>query len=291
MQAVGEITLTPLTSLRDMMWAYNSYSTIPSNNLMWLYDHLLLPSRWCDLLPPWNRTAMVIGGTEILTFDGAQQRIPLSNCEVILASFAGNKVTLSHPIQESRAQVTVATPRVTVVVRPDFHVFVNGRDIGHEDVTQGEVTVLISYLQITINLPFVKVKVLDQQRLVSVQALGWTFGHLAGMLGTFDGEVGNDRLMSTGTEASDLWQLVKSWQEDQHCPTPPVDPITLSIRETERIAHCYPLLGIWARCNALVRPEPFIHMCYLSQSPCDAAEAYRSLCVARGVEPLIPRGC
>lgn len=289
--AVGKITVTPLTAMRDMLWAYNSYNTIPSNNLMWLYDYSLLPSQWSELLPPWNRTAMVVGGTEILTFDGAKLRMPLSICEVILASFAGNKVTLSHPIEGSRAQVTVATPRVTVVVRPDFHVLLNGRDIGHEDVTEGEVTIMISYLQITIIVPFMKVRVLDQQRVVSVEALGWTFGHLAGMLGTFDGETSNDRLMSTGTRAPDLWRLVKSWQEDQHCPTPPVGPITPSIRETERIAHCYPLLGTWQRCNALVRPEPFIHMCYVTPSPCDAAEAYRSLCAIKGVEPLIPRGC
>ncbi|XP_063880029.1 vitellogenin-like [Scylla paramamosain] len=289
--AVGKITLTPLTSLRDMMWAYNSYSTIPSNNLLWLYDSLPLPSQWTNLLPPWNRIAMVIGDTEIHTFDGAELRIPLSRCEVILASFAGNKVTLSHPVQGARAQVTVTTPRVTVVVRPDFHVFLNGRDIGHRDVTEGEVTILVSYLQITINSPLVTVKVLEQQRLVSVEALGWTFGHLAGMLGTYDGEAGNDRLMSTGTRAPDLWRLVKSWQEDQHCPTPPVSPITPSIREAERVAHCHPLLGMWARCNALVRPEPFIHMCYITRSPCDAAEAYRSLCASKGVEPLIPRGC
>lgn len=278
-------------ALRDMMWAYNSYNTIPSNNLLWLYDSLPLPSQWTNLVPPWNRTAMVIGDTEIHTFDGAELRIPLSRCEVILASFAGNKVTLSHPVQGARAQVTVTTPRVTVVVRPDFHVLLNGKDIGHRDVTEGEVTILVSYLQITINLPLITVKVFSQQHLVSVEALGWTFGHLAGMLGTFDGEAGNDRLMSTGTRAPDLWHLVKSWQEDQHCPTPPVSPITPSIREVERVAHCYPLLGMWARCNALIRPEPFIHLCYITRSPCDAAEAYRSLCASKGVEPFIPRGC
>lgn len=287
-----EVTLTPLMELRDMLWAYNSHSNIPTNNLMDLYYFLEQPLSWRDLLPPWNRTAMVVGGTEILTFDGAKSRMPLSRCEVILATFAGNKITLSHPLADASPQVTVAAPGYVVVVKSNFHVTLNGRDIGHRNIHVGEVTIMVSYALITVEIPLVKVKVFGNQRVVSIEAQGWMFGHLAGMLGTFDGEAGNDHFLSTGVKAPDLWHLVKSWQEDEHCPTPHVAPIdSPSIQEAERVIHCYPLLGVWGRCNALLKPDPFINLCHRSRNPCDAAQAYRALCFTMGVTPLLPRGC
>lgn len=287
-----KVTLTPLTELRDMLWAYDSHANIPTNKLLGLYYSLSEPPSWRDVLPPWNRTAMIVGGTEILTFDGAKLRVPLSTCEVILATFAGNKITLSHPVPDARPQVTVATPGYVIMVKPDFHVLLNGRDIGQGEFRFGEVTIMAYDPLITIELPLVRVELFGNQQVVNINAQGWTYGHLAGMLGTFDGEAGNDRLMSTGIRAPDLWHQVKSWQEDQHCHTPRVAPVNkLSIKEVERVVHCYPLLGVWGRCNAVLRPDPFINLCHHSRNPCDAAEAYRALCGTLGVPPLFPRGC
>ncbi|KAG7158185.1 Vitellogenin-like 11, partial [Homarus americanus] len=289
-ELMQKVKLNAITMLYDILWAYDSHTTLPFNNVMWII-YTLQPPRVTDLLPPHTRTAMVVGDTEILTFDNAKLRAPISPCKVVLAAYASNKLTMAHPQPSAPPQITLSTRTTTVTIKPDFRVDVNGREIGTSDVTIGELTIEQSNLQVKLISPFMIVRVATKERVVSLEVSGWTFGRLAGLLGTYDGESGNDWTMPTGIQASTLQELVTSWQEDQQCHAPDVSLVSPAQVTTERLFHCYPLLGVWSRCNSLVRPEPFIHLCYTTTDPCYAAQAYRTMCTTKGIGPLVPRGC
>ncbi|KAK4303603.1 hypothetical protein Pmani_024402 [Petrolisthes manimaculis] len=288
---VESVSLTPASTLANLLWSYNSYFSGPLTTITRFWD-TLLPTHYTNLLPPFSRSAQVVGGTEILTFDGARLRVPRSPCRVILAAYDSSKISMSHPDPTVfTPELMVTTPDVVVLINNHFQVRVNGIIVMNRDVTVHGVFVRTSGLQITVALPFLTLKVSTDQQLVMVAASPWTYGRLAGLLGTFDGEASNDRLMSTGTWASSMRDLVASWQEDGECHTPPVPPNPPVTPSLERQVHCYPLLGVWARCNAIVRPEPYMNLCLVSPSPCDAAQAYRSLCTTKNIQPLISRGC
>lgn len=290
-QMVESVSLDPASTLVNLLWSYNSYTPGPLTSISRLWD-TLLPSRFTDHLPPFNQSAQVIGGTEILTFDGARLRVPHSPCRVILAAFDSSKVSMAHPDSISPTpELMVTTPDVVVTINDHFQVKVNGMIVENRDVTVHGVFVRTSGLQITVILPFLALKVSTEQQLVMVEASGWTYGRLAGLLGTFDGEASNDHLMSTGVWAPSMRDLVTSWQEDEECHTPPVPPNPPVSPTLERQVHCHPLLGVWARCNAVVRPEPYMRLCLVSPSPCDVAQAYRSVCATKDIHPLISRGC
>ncbi|XP_071529223.1 vitellogenin-like [Panulirus ornatus] len=287
---VKEVTLNPATLLQNIMWASGSSIGRPTDNIMEVF-YALHPIRIGYLLPPFSSTALIIGRTEILTFDGNRLRVPISPCEVLLTVYGASKLTMAHPDPKSPPQITFTSAATTITILPDFSVEVNGRVITDSDVTIGDVSVQKTYLQVKVISPFMTVRESTAESVVSLEVSGWTFGHLAGLLGTYDGEAGNDWLMPTGARASSLQQLVRSWQEDQQCQTPTISPVSPVHTTVERIARCHPLLGMWSRCNAVVPSAPFLSLCYVTTSPCDAAQAYRTMCAARGIGPLFPRGC
>nr|XP_045611544.1 vitellogenin-like isoform X1 [Procambarus clarkii] len=289
-EVIQKVRVNEMTLVYNVLWAYDSYTINPLNNILWLY-YLLQSRSPLQLLPPYDRTAMVIGDTEILTFDGAKLRVPVSPCEVILVSYSSSKLTMAHPDASAPPQITFVVASTTAIIKSNYNIEVNGKRVRDFEVTYGDVTIHQTHLQIKLISPFMTVRVAKRQRIVSLETSGWTFAHLDGLMGTYDGEAGNDWFTSTGTRASSLQELVTSWQEDQQCPTPAVPPVSPAQVSVERVLHCYPLLGMWSRCNSLVRPEPFIHFCYVTSNPCDAAQAYRTVCSIEGISPLVPRGC
>ncbi|KAG7158179.1 Vitellogenin-like 5 [Homarus americanus] len=280
----------PIVLPENLAWRYETYIPGPLRDVIWAY-YSLMPRQLIDMLPPYNRTAMVVGDTEILTFDGAVLRVPRSPCKVVLAAYASNKLTMAHPQPSAPPQITLSTRTTTVTIKPDFRVDVNGQEMSSSQQTQGDVTIQKTPLEVNVTSPFITVRVFRERRIVSVNVSGWTFAHIAGLLGTYDGEVGNDWLMPSGIRAPSLQELVSSWQEDQHCQTPAISPVKPTRINVQRGVRCYALLGIRSRCYPLVDPDPFVKMCYAATDACDVAHAYRTICSSRGVEELFPISC
>nr|AAG17936.1 vitellogenin [Cherax quadricarinatus] len=289
-QLLQEVHLTPIYYLEKLALVHDRLIPFPINNVIWAY-YTLLPRHMTELLPPYNRTAMVVSDTEILTFDGALLRAPRSPCHVVLAVYANNKLTMTHPQPSAPPQITFSTGSTTVSVKPDFRVDVNGHEMNRQQLTAGDVFIQKTSREVNATSPFMTVRVFRQERVVSVNVSGWTYGRIAGLLGTYDGEVGNDWFTPSGRNASSLQELVASWQEDRQCPTPPISPFDHDTVPAERIIQCHSLLELRSKCFPVVNPKPFIKMCHAAHRPCDAAKAYRTMCARQGIRDMFPIPC
>nr|UFQ72466.1 vitellogenin 4 [Procambarus clarkii] len=289
-QFFKEVHFTSFYHLKKLLLDCNQVIPQPIKNMMWAY-YSLLPRHKRDVLPPYNRTAMVVSDTEILTFDGAVLRAPPSPCEVVLAAYKSYKLTMAHPQPSAPPQIKFSTHSATVIVKPDFRVDVNGREMNRQRQTVGEVTVQKSPHEVNVTSPFLTVRVFREKHVVSVNVSGWTFGHIAGLMGSYDNEVSNDFFTSSGRNASSLKELVASWQEDHQCPTPDISPFNYDTVPIPKIIQCKALMNFQSRCYPLVHHEPFIKMCLAARQPCDAAQAYRTICSSRGVHLMVPPSC
>ncbi|XP_069164339.1 vitellogenin-like [Procambarus clarkii] len=289
-QLLKRTHLTPLYYLEKMLMVHDHLLPNPFSKMVWAY-HTFLPRHMTEILPPYNRTAMVVSDTEILTFDGTVLRAPPSPCEVVLAAYKSYKLTMAHPQPTALPQIKFSTHSATVIVKPDFRVDVNGREMNRQRQTVGDVTVQKSPHEVNVTSPFLTVRVFREKHVVSVNVSGWTFGHIAGLMGSYDNEVSNDFFTSSGRNASSLKELVASWQEDHQCPTPDISPFNYDTVPIPKIIQCKALMNFQSRCYPLVHHEPFIQMCLASRQPCDAAQAYRTICSSRGVHLMVPPSC
>ncbi|XP_053642616.2 vitellogenin-like [Cherax quadricarinatus] len=289
-QFLKEVRLNPVYYFEKLALVYDRLIPLPVNNIIWAY-YTLLPRHMTELLPPYNRTAMVVSDTEILTFDGALLRAPRSPCQVVLAVYANNKLTMAHPQPSAPPQITFSTGSTTVTVKPDFRVNVNGQEINRQRTTTGNVFIQKKPREVTVTSPFMTVRVFREERVVSVNVTGWTYGRIAGLLGTYDGEIGNDWFTPSGRNASSLQELVSSWQEDKQCQTPPISPFKYNNVLTEKVIHCKTLLGICTKCIPVVPLKSFIKICEAASHPCDVAQAYRVICSNNAVEVMVPLSC
>lgn len=313
-QAAYHASLSPIPAIDTALWSFESFMPMSMDNIndpfmpmpmdninypfmpmsmdnmIWGY-YSLLPHHVKYLMAPYNRTAMVVDGTEILTFDGAVLRAPHSSCKVLLASYKSDSLTMENKQASSLPQFTLKASGVTVVVKPDFTVTVNGQPVSGPQETQGKVQVYKTSEKITIMTPFITLRVYQKSNSASIEVSGWTFGQLAGLLGTYDGEMGNDWLTPAGSKASSLQELVRSWQEDQQCQTPSISPVSPLHTPVVRMMQCYTLMGVRSRCNPVVRPDPFLKMCFASKNACHVAKAYSAICSTKGVKDVFPLGC
>nr|BAD98732.1 vitellogenin [Penaeus japonicus] len=286
-QVAQEAVPIPITMLENLIFAYLEYIPIPVEHAIWAYYNFI-PRYITDVLPPYPRTAMVVGGSEILTFDGLVVRAPRSPCKVLLAAHGSHRLMMSHPQPSGPPQLELNTSAASVVIKPDFEVLVDGRPLTGSQQTIGNIRIVNAAKHIEVGCPLMKVVVAKTGQVVAVEASGWTYGRVAGLLGPNTGEIADDRLMPTGVQASSPRELVSAWQEDQGCSTPEVPRSETTVA---RLIQCQTLLGIRSRCNPVVQPQPFINMCHAARNACDAAQAYRTICALRGVEEMRPWAC
>lgn len=285
-QYIKEV-INPVGNIRDFIWVTENTLPYTVEDLIWMY-YTFIPRQITDLLPPYPRTAIVVGGTEILTFDGLVVRAPRSPCKVLLAAHGSHTLTMSHPTPSGQPELELKTPAATIVIKPDFQVLVDGRAVTRPKETVGKIAIEIKSGRIEVGCPLLKAIVVKTGDVVAVEASGWTFGHVAGLLGANNGEVADDRLTPAGVEASSPRELVAAWQEDKQCSTPQVPRPETTIT---RVIECETLLGIRSRCNPMVSPKPFIEMCHTATNACAAVNAYRTICHLKGVEEPFPVAC
>ncbi|XP_047488685.1 vitellogenin [Penaeus chinensis] len=286
-QVAQEAVPNPVTMLENLIFAYVEYIPIPVSDAIWAFYNFV-PRYITDVLPPYPRTATVVGGTEILTFSGLVVRAPRSPCKVLLAAHGSHRLMMSHPQASAPAQLELKTPAATVMIKPDFEVVVNGQPLAGSQQTIGNVRIVNTAEHIEVGCPVMKVVVVKAGEAVAVEASGWVFGRVAGLLGPNNGEIADDRLMPSGAAASNPRDLVAAWQEDRQCSTPEAPRAETTVA---RLIQCEALLGIRSRCNPVVHPQPFIKMCHAAHKACDAAQAYRTVCSLRGVGEVFPLGC
>lgn len=289
-QALWALAKNPFGALDFTAAPFNSYTPQPLENAIWAY-YTLFPKDITDLLPPYPQTAMVVGGTQILTFDGLVVRAPQSPCKVLLAAYGSSRLTMAHPDSSASPQLELKTASTGIVITPDFRVLVDGRLVSGPEENFGDVRVQLTPFGVKLTIPLLVVGVSKPPGVIAIEASGWTFGHTAGLLGTYDGEIGNDRVLLSGREATSAFQLVSAWQEDGHCPAPPRPSLEPHAVPMLRILRCRALVGGRGTCSALVRPEAFLRMCHAALDACAAAKAYKTMCSLKGVQELVPTAC
>nr|WRM33325.1 vitellogenin 3 [Palaemon carinicauda] len=288
--AWNNMLINPIPVPENVFRIYETLSLRSTDYLLWSY-YSLFPRHVSDLIPPFNRTAVIVDGTEILTFDRAVLRAPRSACKVLLAVTKSFSLTMENPPSSPSPKVTFKVHDTIVVIQPDHKVTVNGREVSGEEETAGPVMIKKTQEKIKVMSPYMILRIYPRNGVITAQVSGWKFGRVAGLLGTYDGEMANDWLTVHGTRAANLQELVKSWQEDQSCQTPHVAPLSEVAVPPLRYIQCKALLGIRSRCNPLVRPDPFIKMCLTAKNACDVAKAYNAVCSARGVKDIFPLAC
>jgi len=276
---------SPVALLEKLYRFYMSHIPKPVENMIWAY-YTFVPhtiAHVTDLVAPFTRVAMIVDGTEILTFDGKVVRVPRSPCKLVLAAHATHKLYMAHTEGEKNPELELELPETKVVVKPNLEVLVNGNPAGAEERI-GKVFVIKTSKYIEIKTPMLKVIVPTKGGAVAVHASGWAFGRIAGLLGAYDGEINTDFIEPTGERTLESHRLASAWRTEESC----------EIREEERservsaqrVIECEMMLGMRARCNAVVRPEAFIKMCHRTTSPCEAARAYRTICAIKGVAEI-----
>nr|ACU51164.1 vitellogenin [Pandalus japonicus] len=289
-QAFSYASMSPVPAIDTALWSFEALMPTPVDNLIWAY-YSFMPRHARYLVPPYNRTAMVVDGTEILTFDGAVLRAPRSSCKVLLAQHKSDSLVMQNQVPSQIPHFFLKASGVTVEVKPDFTVSMNGQPIRGPERIQGEVKIFKRAEEIEVMTPFMALRVYKMSHTASVEVSGWTFGQLAGLLGTYDGEMGNDWMTPSGSGASTLQELVRSWQEDQQCQTPSVSPASPLQTPVVHMVKCHALFGVRSRCNPVVRQEPFMKMCFASRNACHVARAYSAMCATKGVKEVFPLGC
>nr|WEU75127.1 vitellogenin 1a [Macrobrachium rosenbergii] len=289
-QALYYVSLNPTPVVDRALWWLEALMPTPIDNILWAH-YKFLPRHARYLLPPYNHTAMVVDGSEILTFDGVVLRVPHSPCKVLLAQYKTHSLVMQNQQPGHLPHFILKAAGATVEVKPEFVVTVNGNPVSGPREVQGEVVIVKENEKIKVRTPFITLRVYKDSRTASVEVSGWTFGRIAGLLGTYDGEKATDRMTPQGTRASNLQELVKSWQENPQCETPPIAPANPMQVPVVHMLHCQTLFGVRSSCNPIIRTEPFKKMCFASRNACHVAKAYRAMCETKGVKETFPLGC
>ncbi|XP_064080211.1 vitellogenin-like [Macrobrachium nipponense] len=289
-EALSCLSTRQVPTVDTALWSMESLMPTPTDNLIWAY-YSFKPRRAKYLFPPYNRTALVVDGTGILTFDGTVLRAPHSPCKVLLVQYKLESLVMQNLQPTHIPHFILKSSEIKVEVKPDFTVAINGQPITSPQQKQGKVEVYKTAEKIEVRTPYITLHISQRSHTVVVEVSGWTFGQLAGLLGTYDGEMSNDWITPDGSRPSSMQELVKSWQEDQSCRTPEVSADGLLRAPVAKVAQCNALFSGRSRCNPVIRPDPFLEMCYASKHVCHVARAYAALCAISGVADIFPIGC
>lgn len=281
-QVVNMTIQSPPSFTQKILLASDLLSPIPANEILETY-YAWMPANLSNSIQPFNRSAFVVADTELLTFDGVLLRAPRSPCEVLLSSVPGvASVYMSHPHPSAAPEVTFQAGQNKATIKPSMEVDVNGRPVRGEQ-TVGDMHVRVTPSYVTIVSPLMGVQLMKEQRVLMINVSGWAFNHTKGLLGSYDNERGNDRLMSNGRNATNLHELVASWQRDPSCNTPPISPIDPAQVPVKESVLCDIMFYLTRPCRPVISPKPFIQRCLAETRPFEAIRSYETFCRMHGV--------
>ena len=229
-----------LAGLQRLLRSYTRYAPRLVEDAFRTYYNVLsaLPGRWERLLPPYDRVAVLLGGTDILTFDGTLLHIPKTRCKVVLLEVQHVKIVMSHPNPQFGPEVIVKLLNTTVTIKPNLEI-----ESYPLLAKSNAVQVLHLEARVEIRLPSLRLVMPRKGGVVAVEVSGWTYGATRGMLGTYDGEVATDTLTPGGQQVR-TEDLPGAWREDMSCT---LAPASRPIPSFGRVVACYALLGPLAR--------------------------------------------
>lgn len=281
-QVLNATIQSPPSFTQKLLLASDLLSPIPSNKILETY-YAWMPANLSNTIQPFNRSAFVVGDTELLTFDGALLRAPRSRCKVLLSSVPGvASVHMSHPQTSGAPEVIFQVGQTKAIIKPSMEVFVNGRPVQNEQ-TVGDIHLRVTSRYVTFVSPLMGVHLMKEERVLMVNVSGWAFNHTKGLLGSYDNERGNDRLMSDGRNATNLQELVASWQDEPSCSTPSISPLDPSQVPVKESVLCDLMFYLMRPCRPVVSPKPFMQRCQAEARPAEAARSYQSFCLQHGV--------
>lgn len=262
-------------------------------------------------LPPFSATAMLIGDTQIMTFDRNFYDFR-GDCSYLLTSdFRHNRfAVVANYKAKKRESLQVLTDNKNIVVQRDGRVFVDDSRVELPAVfggtyirREGHRVILHSQKGLLLDCNTV-------HNICTLKLSGWYFARTGGLLGVYDNEPSNDWMTADRQLVDDLPSFIHSWQVG-HCkditaaaayaPLPPVLNVTVWDREKCADLFLNPETSLLLPCYASVDPQPYHQVC-LEQaaaadgSPvaagfCQAAAAYAEDCRLNSVEIFVPGDC
>lgn len=274
---------SPPSFTNKLLSASDLLSPIPANNILETY-YAWMPANLTNVIPPYNRSAFVVADTELLTFDGVLLRAPRSQCKVLLSAVPSvASVHMSHPNPSSAPEITFKVGQTKAIIKPNMVVDINGRPV-QGDQTVGDIRASVTSSSVTLASTFMGVQLMKKERVLMVNVSGWAFNHTIGLLGSYDNERANDRLMSNGRNATSLRELVASWQDDSSCTTPPISPIDPAQVPMKESVLCDFMFHLMRPCRPVISPKPYKQWCLTEARPQEAARSYQSTCLMHGVK-------
>ncbi|KAK7073326.1 hypothetical protein SK128_006658 [Halocaridina rubra] len=107
-EALKYIEPNPIPVPANVLRLYETLTLRMVDYWIWSY-YSFLPKHARYLVPPYNRTAMLVDGKEILTFDGSVLRAPVSPCKILLAAYKSNEVIMEHPRSSEVPEILMKT--------------------------------------------------------------------------------------------------------------------------------------------------------------------------------------
>lgn len=280
-QVVNMALQSPPSFAQKLLLASEPLSPIPSGKILETY-YAWMPSNMTSTIPPFTRSALVVADTEVLTFDHALLRAPRSRCKVLLSSIPGVvSLHMSHPDPSTAPEITFQVSHTKAIIKPSMEVDVNDRPV-HGEQTVGDIHVKVTSSYVMLVSPLMSVHLM-KERVLMVNVSGWAFNHTKGLLGSYDNERGNDRLMSNGRNATSLRELVHSWQDDSSCDTPPINPIDPAQVSIKESVLCDFMFYLMRPCHPVVNSKPFMQWCLAEDRPLEPVRSYQSCCEMHGV--------
>ena len=284
--ALYNANTNPISFLESAVRFCLGYVPKPLEDLTWAFYTFVPQSlgQIGDLVAPYSRVAMIVEGTELLTFDGKVQRIERATCPLVLMAHPEFVLTIDNGDSRQNPQLVLKTLNETITIDPYMSVTVNDRVISSpERISNGQYLIRLSETQdlLVLKTRWLRIVIHRPSGAIAVEASGWTFGASAGLLGAYDGEISTDFIDLSGERMTSPKRLTDAWAEQDACTAMPSRARPGA--SLQRALECELLLRQRSRCQAVVRPDAFVEICRRAECPTDAFHAYNTMCWVKGV--------
>ena len=257
------------------------------------------------LLPPFSATALLIGNSQMITFDKTVFDFE-GDCQYLLTKdFRKNRFSiLANYKRRIRTGLTIYTEDQEIELLRDGRVYLNKKR------TELPLIVHNSYVKQAGN----RIVLFNKQGFIvdcntvhstcSITISGWYYGTTGGLLGVYDNEASNDFLASNRIVTQDVAEFAQSWQVGEKCGVN-YTPVNQSTVPWD-VKKCKSLFlnkeSTLNLCFGVVDPKPFYTACLkfmesqtnfatTSSGFCQASAGYIENCRLNKISINIPMDC
>ncbi|CAH1391672.1 unnamed protein product [Nezara viridula] len=243
-----------------------------------------------DYIPPYPGIGAIIGGTEVITYDGLHMNIQ-GTCSYILSEdYKDRNFSLVGQMQNGALQsLTLTAGKDSIEIRSTGTPLVNGQ-ASTFPAHAGELWAwkrpqLIGFASKA------GVVVMCSHNLdnCGIEVSGFYFGRLRGLLGNLNGETYDERMTPEGKIVENSGDLANSWKLDGSCA-----PCPSGQHKHNRVSVCTDIFvddPLTVLCRPFVNPAPFRDACddlasrlsNKENAACSVSKAYAYACYRKGV--------